>query len=134
VKAVALPELRFRRFWLLSGISIALLIATLSLLPNSELPDVRFSDKFQHALAFLLLAFWFGGVVVRRDFFWLGLALLGFGALIELLQGWMGMGRQAEWLDLRADAIGIVLGLLLALTPAGRWASGLESGLRKARK
>jgi hypothetical protein len=71
---------------------------------------------------------------VRRDFLWLALALLGFGALIELLQGWMGMGRQAEWLDLRADAIGIALGLLLALTSAGRWARWLESGLRKARK
>ncbi len=129
-----LPELRFRRFWMLSGISIALLIATLSLLPSSELPDVKFSDKYQHALAFLLLAFWFGSIVVRRDFFWIALALLGFGALIELVQGWMGLGRQADLLDLRADAIGIALGLLLALTPAGGWARWLESGLRKARK
>jgi VanZ family protein len=134
VKAVVLPELRFRRFWLLCGLCIALLIAALSLMPTRELPEIHFSDKYQHALAFMMLSFWFGSIVVRRDFIWLALVLLGFGALIELLQGTMGWGRQAEWLDLRADAIGILLGLLLALTPAGRWARWLESGVRKGRK
>ncbi|MEO6516817.1 MAG: VanZ family protein [Steroidobacteraceae bacterium] len=127
-----MPELRLRRFWMLCGLCIALLIAILSLVPNNQLPDVDVSDKFEHIAAFLLLAFWFGSIVARRDYHWVALALLAFGVLIELLQGWMGLGRQADLLDVRADCIGIVLGLLLALTPAARWPSWLESMLRKA--
>jgi VanZ family protein len=133
VNPVVLPELRFRRFWLLSGLCIALSIAVLSVLPVRDIPDVSFSDKIQHALAFGVLAFWFGSVVVRRDFFWIALALLGFGALIELAQGSMGWGRTADLKDVRADAIGIALGLVLALTPLGRWARWLESLLRRRR-
>ncbi len=132
MKSVVSPELRFRRFWMLSGLCVALLIAILSLVPNNKLPDVNMSDKVEHILAYVLLAFWFGSIVVRRDYFWIALALLGFGALIELFQGWMGWGRHADLMDLRADAIGIALGLVLAFTPAGRWACWLESLVRKA--
>lgn len=126
-----LPELRYRRFWMFIGLAMALTIAIVCLVPNSKLPDLNVSDKFEHALAFGMLAFWFGSIVVRRDFFWIGLILLGFGALIELAQGWMGLGRSSDFLDLRADAIGIALGLLVAFTPAGRGVAWLESILRK---
>jgi hypothetical protein len=126
MKPVVLPELRLRGLWLCVGVAIAVIIATMSLLPSRHLPDVNVSDKIEHALAFLLLAFWFGSIVVRRDYLWLALAVLAFGGLIELVQGWMGLGRRADLLDLGADAIGIVGGLLLALTPLGRWARWLE--------
>jgi hypothetical protein len=132
VKPVVLPELRFRRFWVLCGLGIAAVIATLSLMPSSELPDVKLSDKIEHAMAFLVLAFWFGSVVVRRNYLWLALALLAFGGMIELAQGWMTLGRQSDPLDLRADGVGIMLGLVLAVTPAGRWARWLESLLHRA--
>ena len=126
MKPTVLPELRLRGLWLCVGVAIAVFIATMSLLPSRHLPDVNVSDKIEHALAFLLLTFWFGSIVVRRDFLWLALALLVFGGLIELVQGWMGLGRRADLLDLCADAIGIAGGLLLALTPLGRWARWLE--------
>ena len=125
-----LPELRYRRFWMLSGVGIALLITLLSLMPNNQLPDVKMSDKVEHLLAYVLLTFWFGSIVVRRDYFWLVLSLLSFGALIEIAQGMMGWGRHGDLLDLRADAIGIALGLILALTPLGRWAIWLETFFR----
>jgi VanZ family protein len=107
-------------------------IAVLSLLPNSKLPEISLSDKIEHIMAYVVLAFWFGSIVVRRDYLWIALSLLGFGAVIELAQGWMSQGRTADIMDLRADAIGIVLGLVLALTPAGRWARWLEALFRKA--
>jgi len=132
VKPIVLPELRYRRLWLLSGLAIALCIAAVCLVPSRNLPTVNVSDKIEHALAFALLAFWFGSIVVRHDFLWLALSLLAFGALIELIQGWMGWGREADLLDLRADAIGIILGMLLAVTPLGRWARWLERLLGKA--
>jgi VanZ family protein len=122
-----LPELRYRRTWLLLGFAIAAAIAAGSLLPSRDLPDLKFSDKLQHLTGFLVLAFWFGSIVVRRDFLWLGIALLLFGGLIELVQWWMGMGRQADWNDVAADGSGIALGLLIAVTPLGRWARWFET-------
>jgi VanZ family protein len=77
-------------------------------------------------LAFAMLAFWFGSILVRRDLLWLALALVVFGGLIELAQGMMRMGRHADLLDLVADSVGVVVGLLLALTPLGRWAGFIE--------
>ena len=57
---------------------------------------------------------------MRRDILWLALGLVAFGGLIELLQGWMSLGREADIKDLVADALGIATGLLLAVSPLGR--------------
>lgn len=130
---VVRPELRLRRFWVLAGTLIALAIAVVCLAPSSNLPGVGISDKLQHALAFALLAFWFGSIVVRRDLPWAGLALVLFGGLIEIAQALLGWGRTAEWLDLLADAAGVLAGLLLAATPLGGWARWLEARLRPER-
>lgn len=124
---VLLPELRYRRLWMCLGLALAGVILLLSLLPGKDLPDIHTWDKLNHALAYVALAFWFGSVVVRRDYFWLGLTVVAFGGAIELLQA--HVGRDAEWGDLLADAIGTSVGLLLALTPLGRWAHWLESFL-----
>lgn len=123
---VVLPELRYRRFWFGAGVAIALVIAVVCLMPGRKLPDVPVSDKTEHLLAFAMLSFWFASILVRRDLFWLVLALLAFGGLIELAQGAMRLGRQADLQDVYADAVGILMGLALALTPLGRWAGWLE--------
>lgn len=69
-------------------------------------------DKLQHAFAFLVLAVCavqaYPAQPLRRLFG----ALLGFGALIELVQTQVP-GRSAEWGDLLADATGAALALLL---------------------
>jgi VanZ family protein len=131
VKPVAVPGLRFWRFWMLGGCGLALAITVLSLMPVEQLPEVKLSDKIEHILAYVALALWFGSIVARRRLLWLALALMLFGALIELLQGAMGLGRQADLHDLGANAAGIAGGLLLALTPLGRWAHWLESWQRQ---
>jgi len=133
VKPVILPELRYPRLWLALGLTLAAVIAVLSLLPNKDLPDLRVSDKIEHTLAYVALAFCFGSVVVKRDWFWLALALLGFGGLIEVAQGLMSLGRHADLRDLLADGVGIALGLALALTPLGMWARWLEARVLPAR-
>ena len=124
---VVLPELRYRRLWFCAGLAIALAVLVVCLIPGGKLPDMRVSDKTEHVAAFVMLAFWFGSILVRRDLFWLALALLLFGGAIELAQGAMRMGRNADIHDLFADGVGILLGLALALTPLGRWARWLES-------
>lgn len=131
MKPVLRPILRFPRLWFCAGLVIAAVIAATSLVPSRDLPNLRFSDKLEHALAYFVLAFWMASVIVRRDFLMLGIVLLAFGGAIELAQGWMGLGRQADVMDLLADAAGIIVGVLLAMTPPGRWAEWLESLLFK---
>ncbi|HUG72834.1 MAG TPA: VanZ family protein [Steroidobacteraceae bacterium] len=127
MKLLVLPELRFRRLWFCLGLGIAVAIAVVCLMPGRNIPQFRLvSDKVEHALAFAMLAFWFGSILVRRDLLWLALALVAFGGLIEVAQGLMGLGRHADLLDLVADTVGVVVGLLLALTPLGRWAGFIE--------
>lgn len=131
MKPVVLPELRYGRLWILGGICLVIAIAVLSLMPGNQLPEVGLWDKFQHILAYVALAFWFGGITTRRCHAWIAAGLMAFGALIELLQGRMGWGRQADLFDLGANAAGIAAGLLLTLTPLGRWARWLESWQRQ---
>lgn len=129
MKPVLQQDLRHPRLWFLAGVVIAAVIAVLSLLPANRLPNVNMWDKLEHMLAYVLLAFWFGSVIFRRDFPGLVIALLVFGALIELAQGVMGLGRQADWRDLMANAVGAVLGVALALTPLGHWPHWVERHL-----
>lgn len=127
-----LPGLRFARLWIVLGVLLLLIIAAGCLLPGRDVPEIVGSDKLKHLLAFGLLAFWFGSIVVRADLPWVGVAVVAIGGVIELLQGAMGLGRDAEWLDLVADTLGVALGLVLVLTPLGRWARWFESLVAKA--
>jgi VanZ family protein len=129
VKPVLRPELRYRRLWLFAGLLLAAAVAVLSLMPSTQLPEVRLSDKVQHVLAYVALGFWFGSVVVRRDMVWVAVVLLAFGAGIELTQGWMSVGRQADFYDLWSNALGIGIGLLLAVSPMGRLVPWVEARL-----
>jgi VanZ family protein len=131
LKPVVRPELRFRRLWFSVGLAIALATAVVCLMPGRNLPHVGISDKLKHLIAFAMLAFWFGSILVRRDLFWLVLALLAFGGLIELAQEFMRLGRDGDPRDLLADAVGVLVGLLLAMTPLGQWARWIERPLRR---
>lgn len=101
-------------FW-----ALLLCVAVLSLVPTDYLPPPIFSlwDKAQHALAFTALAALGLQAYPRRR--WQVLAgLLVFGGLIELAQAATGW-RHGEWADWLADAVGLALGLGLAL--AASW-------------
>jgi VanZ family protein len=95
-------------FWPLVGLVVAL-----SLWPvKAHPPSVPWSDKVQHAQAYFVLGLtfltgWFGAPVpfLRNAM----LALLGMGAVLELLQGLPMIGRTTSVLDLLADAAGLVL-------------------------
>ena len=125
--------LRYRGAWLAIGLLIALAITVSCLLPARDLPQfgLALSDKLEHGIAFFVLGFWFAGVVASRDLIYLALALLAFGGAIEITQGLMGLGREADVYDLLADGAGVLVALLLALTPLGRWAVFIESLFQK---
>ena len=91
--------------------AIMIAIALGTLMPAPQLPELPGNDKAIHLLAFVLLTLplslrpWVKG--------WkLGLGCLAFGAAIEIIQPFVN--RSGEWLDLGADAMGIMIGLATA--------------------
>lgn len=106
---------------------VSLLIIVAVLIPGRDLPDVNIGgyDKVIHMLMF---ATW--GIAVRFDFdrtpFRYGLFfLLGitFSTLSELLQI-LVEGRSVDVYDLLADAVGLMIGLMIS-GPVVRWVNGM---------
>lgn len=96
--------------WRLAFTACLLAVLVLALLPD---PDPLLStgwDKGNHLLAFASLAF-LGCMALRGRWLMITAGLLGYGVLIELLQGLTDY-RFAEWADLLADGLGIALGVL----------------------
>jgi VanZ family protein len=129
MKRVLLATLRYPRAWMTLGLVIAVLIVIASLTPARDMPVLGISDKLEHAVAYLVLSFWFASLMPRRDYVYLSLALIAFGGGLEIAQGVMGWGREADLMDLVADGAGILAGVLLAATPLGRWAQLIEGYL-----
>jgi VanZ family protein len=122
-----LSDLRFARFWLVFGWISVIAAFYYSLAPVYDLKLPDWNDKTEHCVGYFLLTFWFCGIYPRRSYWKVGLAMLGMGALVEILQGLMRMGRHADVMDLVADAVGIAPALLLSLTPLGRWPRWIEA-------
>jgi VanZ family protein len=95
-----------------------------------EMRDMTFiaSDKWLHGLTFTFLTVWFSGQYARQSYWRLAAGMLAFGAFIEVCQ-YMLSYRNAESMDLVADSIGIVIGLVIATAGAGGWSLRLEDWL-----
>lgn len=112
--------------WYVIGVAMVLFVLVTCLLPSRDVPSVSVNDKVEHFVAYLGLALWFGGLTEPRAYgrLFLWLAVLGGG--IEILQGVMALGRDAEWLDFFADCAGALAGLALCLAGLRHWASWIE--------
>lgn len=121
-----MSTLRYARAWYAIGMGLTLGVIVTGLLPPRDLPHLRISDKLQHVTAYLALALWFGGLLAPRRYLLLALALLALGGSIEIAQGLMGLGREADWYDFYADALGAALGLSLCMAGLRHWATWLE--------
>ncbi len=101
-------------------ILMAMLIALLSLLPDSSLPHpslfaFRFFDKFVHfsmyaAIGFVALLEARCREHCRARHLLILMEILVLSALIEVLQATLVASRAAEWFDLMANALGLVGG------------------------
>jgi len=95
----------------------------LALAPSKDLPHVNLWDKAEHAIAWAVLAA--TGLVMwpRRPAPVAAYALI-VGAAVELLQGSMGLGRDMDWRDFVADAVGVAGALIVwrPLSRTGLWA------------
>jgi VanZ family protein len=109
--------LRFHPLWLALGWVWIALVIYLSLTPHPPEISVMSGDKVGHMLAYFFLMLWFAQIYYRlgtRIRIAIGLILLG--VAIEFAQEQTGY-RQFEVADMFADAIGVVMGLLLSFTP-----------------
>jgi VanZ family protein len=94
--------------WALTAlIALALCITTLS--PGMPAVGPPNSDKWQHFAGFALLALPLG--YARPRWGWqIIFGVLAFGAMIEVIQPFVGRG--AEWADLAADVAGAAVAVL----------------------
>lgn len=127
-------ELKRKTLWwsfawgLLAFVFIASLIPMPA--PLTHLPPGF--DKYEHIAAYGSLSFYFGQLISRfKLHLRYALALFGMGALLEVLQG-LTSYRSPDWYDLAANSIGVLLGLLLCLTPLKSLVAMLDALLAPA--
>ena len=87
------------------------------------------ADKVHHAIAFFALSVLLLALFERRRYAAVCVSLLVFGGAIEVAQYLMPYGRSAEWEDLAADGLGVVLGLLASLAIRESWLQRIERRL-----
>ncbi len=127
-------ELRYARFWRAASLVLLATVLAVTLMPAVWFwPDkvmiagwAAYFDKWAHFVIFLGLSLWFSGLYRKSAYWRVAVGLLAFGLLIEICQRAVGY-RSAEWLDVAADALGIVAGLGLALVGLGSWCRHFES-------
>jgi VanZ family protein len=104
------------RGWAYAAAVAILLYLTLA--PAQDLPKEPMSDKSEHSIAWFVLA----GVGLA---FWparprrIAAFALALGALIEVLQAVMPLGRDGDWRDWVADSAGVGVALLVWATIRG---------------
>jgi VanZ family protein len=126
--------LNHARQWRIAGLVIMLLVLALAMMPAVWFVDDRKSvlswldhaDKWLHAWTFMILSLWFAGQYRPRSYWRIALGLMIFGLFIEFCQRLVSY-RMADWADVGANSIGIVVGLLIALAGAGGWCLRVEN-------
>jgi hypothetical protein len=104
-------------------------VVWLSLTPHPpEPPGLLGWDKAQHTLAYTLLMYWFR-MAFARHWRW-PVFILGLGVGLEVLQG-LGGVRTADWHDMVANSLGVVVGLGVAWTGLGGVLEAVEKWLQK---
>jgi VanZ family protein len=116
----------FAPLWWGVGWALVLLILYGTLAPVHYVPDLHLNDKLEHAAAFFGMTCWFGGLVRRRRYAALIFWMLLLGAGIEVAQGLMGLGRDADIRDFAADSIGVAAASLLVYIGLGSWTAHIE--------
>ena len=130
--------LRHAARWQMASLVLLLIVLAATLMPAVWFWDDRFKalswfesiDKWFHGITFLALSIWFTGLYNKGAYWRIGLGLLAFGLLIEACQR-MVTYRTADWMDVGADAAGIILGLVIGAAGIGGWCLRAEELLAK---
>lgn len=106
-----------RRIAVALTIFLAVVIGLLTLMPLETPEVIPGSDKTHHVLGFAALAFP-SAFLFPKLVRWIAPLALAYGALIEVVQPYVG--RTGDASDFWADAIGVLVGLGLGLA-ANSW-------------
>ena len=120
--------LRYPLLWLALGWLLVIGVCVGSLIPGDMLPTISIRDKLLHAGSYFLLMTWFAGLYRRRHHAVIAAVLLGLGIALDLIQGGTAT-RTFDLRDILANALGILLGLVLALWFLEGWCQRLERRL-----
>jgi VanZ family protein len=106
---------RLRQAWLIVGWFGVVVVIVMSLIPNPpDFVPIEQGDKIEHIVAYGSLMFWFAQVYgALRTRAIVAALLIALGIAIEYVQGWTGW-RDFSYADMAADAVGAVLGWLIA--------------------
>ena len=98
-------------YWLTITVVLVAVITVLSLTPLDELPPAPGSDKLHHLIAYAALSI---PLSLRKPKYWwlIIIFFLVYSGLIEIIQPYVN--RYGEWLDMAANSLGIVFGILIA--------------------
>ena len=110
-------KLRFIRLWLTIGFMLVGVVCFLTLTPSPpDMGDLPESDKIGHLVAYCVIMLWFGFIYLHgRSYIRIGFAFLAMGIVLESIQGMLGY-RNFSYLDMCANACGVIIGWLLART------------------
>jgi VanZ family protein len=115
------PIFLTRLWWGLGFVFVGLAIFV-CLVPVGDIPTAfNWNDKVSHMLGHAALAAYFSGLVARRSWWKVCVALIALGIAIEIAQYFVHAGRQADPLDVLANSCGTLLGLLLGWIGLARW-------------
>jgi len=100
-----------QKYWLHITLILLGCIATLSLWPVAHLPTVPGTDKTHHFIGYAALML---PTALRQPKHWqiITFAFLAFSGAIEIIQPYVN--RYGEWLDMTANAVGLICGFILA--------------------
>ena len=122
----SMPPLKLVKAWYFIGGMMLAGVALVSLMPA---PDIGVSDKLSHLVTYFFLSGWFSLLAVNRvSLGWTVIGLVGYGMLIELLQG-MTAYRYPEWGDVLANGAGVLAGILFYFSPLPRLLRFVDSRL-----
>ena len=132
--------LRHVRRWQLASLIILFFVLAMALMPAVWFFDDKVKalswfesvDKWLHGVTFLVLSLWFTGLYRTGSYWKMGIGLLLFGLVIEACQ-LMVSYRTADWIDVGANAAGIILGLVIGVAGIGGWCLRAEERLAKRR-
>lgn len=124
-----LKKLRFKRVWFTLGAGLLLIVVAGSLLPVPKV-DLHISDKLIHVILYFILMAWFAQIINLRYHFFLALAFVCLGFLLEIGQQATGY-RSFEWGDVLANSTGVLLGWIAMRTILGRTVSMIDDRLAR---
>jgi VanZ family protein len=132
VESALLERSKLRLAWLWLVVGYIFVVATINASLEQHPPSIPLfaSDKILHFTGYFLLTTWFCGVARPRRYWLVAVGLLILGGSIEIAQGLMHNGRDAEWLDMLANTLGVGAGVGLASLGLGMWMVWVERLLR----